>query len=152
MLGNDPGEWRRSLKALVAGLDPEVELLIGRGDQTGHYPIRLTLAGCRETLRLYEDQAVALITDEGARAAIRQEVKEAIALLHLKVEITRTLLAAQPARRVTFAGPLPQAGGEVAVEIKGGTGFPPRTVCGLTYGEALRRLHQQIVKAAPPRP
>lgn len=152
MLGSDPGEWRRALKALVGALDPDVEVLIGRGDPTGHYPVRLTLAGCRETVGLYEDQAVALPTDEAARAAIRQEVKELIALLHLKVEITRTLLQAQPRRRVAFAGPLAQAGSEVAVEIRGGVGFPPLTARGRTYGEALGRLHRQIVKDVPPRP
>ena len=146
MLGSDPGEWRRAIKAMAAGFDPDLEVLIGRGDLTGHYPVRLTLAGCRETVRLYEDQVVAVPTDETARAAIQQELKEAVALLHLKVEIIRVLQQAQPKRRVAFEGPLPQPGGEVAMVLKGGAGFPATTVRARTYGEAVQRLHQQFVK------
>ena len=51
MLENDSGAWRRRIKTLVAGLDPEVAVLFGREDATGHHPLRLTLNGCRETLR-----------------------------------------------------------------------------------------------------
>jgi hypothetical protein len=152
MLGTDPGEWRRAIKATVAGFDPDVEVLIGRGDLTGHYPVRLTLAGCRETLRLYEDQVVAVPTDEAARSAVQQELKEAVALLQLKVEIIRVLQQTQPKRRVAFEGPLPQPGGEVAVALKGAAGAAATTVRARTYGEAVRRLHQQIVKDPQTRP
>lgn len=146
MLGSDPGEWRRAIKGMVAGFDPDVEVLIGRGDLTGHYPVRLTLAACRETVRLYEDQVAVLPADETARAAIQQELKEAVALLQLKVEIIRVLQQAQPKRRVAFEGPLPQPGGEVSVVLKGGAGFPATTARARSYGEAVRRLHQQFVK------
>ena len=146
MLRSDPGEWRRAIKAMAAGLDPEVAVLIGRGDPTGHHPVRLSLAGCRETLRLYEDQVVALPTDEATRTAIQQDLKEAITLLHLKVEIVRALQHASPKRRVFFEGPLALPGGEVRVEIKGAVGVRGTAVQARTYGEAVRRLHQQIVK------
>ncbi len=152
MLRTDPGEWRRAIKAMVAGFDPEVQLLIGRGDTTGHYPVRLTLGGCRETVRLYEDQVAALPNDETARAAIQQELKEAVALLQLKAEMLRVLQQAQPKRRVTFEGPIVQPGGTVAVTLKAGMGFAPTTVQAPTYGDAVRRLHQQIVKDPPLRP
>ena len=152
MLGTDPGEWRRAIKAMVAAFDPDVEMLIGRGDITGHYPVRLTLAGCRETVRLYEDQVAAVATDETARAAIQQELKEALALLQLKVEIVHVLHQTQPKRRVTFEGPLPLPSGEVAVALKGAAGFAATTVRARTYGEAVRRLHQQIVKDPQIRP
>ena len=146
MLGSGPGEWRRAIKTLVEGLDPEVAVLIGREDASGHFPLRLTLEGCRETLRLYEDQAIVLPTDEAARATLRQELKEVIALLHLKAEIIRAVQQAHPNRRVTLEGPLPGPGGEVGVVLKGSAGFPARAVQAQTYGEAVRQLHQQIVK------
>ncbi len=152
MLGNDPGEWRRRIKALVAGLDPDVAVRIGRGDQTGHQPVRVTLGACRETLRFYEDQVAALTTDEAVRAAIQQELKEAIALLQLKVEIVRALQQGQPNRRVIFEGPLAQPGGEVSVAIKAGAGVPAVVSRARTYGEAVRRLHQQVVKGPMHRP
>ena len=150
MLGSDPGEWRRTIKALVAGLDPDVAVLIGRGNSTGHHPVRFTLEGSRETLYLYDDQVVALPTDTAVRAVIQQEVESTLALLRLKVQIIRTVQQAHPSRGVAIVGPLPCTGGEVGVEVRRGAGLPVKAARGRTYGEALQLLHQQVVTANPP--
>lgn len=150
MLGNEPGGWRRAIKALVAKLDPDVAVLIGREDATGHHPVRLALEGCRETLSIYDDQVVAMTTDEATRATIQQELRDTLALLRLKVQIVRAVLQTHPTRRVAMGGPVARAGGEVGVELKGGPGFPVKTARGRTYAEALQRLHQQVLAGSPP--
>jgi len=150
MLTSNPGEWRRALKGLVAGLDPDVDLLIGREDPTGHHPLSFTLDGCRETLRLYDDQAVALSSDEAVRSAVQLEIKSCLALLRLKAEIFRAVRGAHPAARLRVVGPLACPGGEVAVEIKGGPGLPVTAARGRTYFEALQLLHNRVVAESPP--
>ncbi len=150
MLGNDTGAWRRRIKTLVAGLDPEVAVLFGREDATGHHPLRLTLDGCREILNLYDDQVLAFTTDEAVRGAIQQELTDTLALLRLKVQIIRVLRRAHPTRRVAIVGPLSWPGGEVGVEIRGGPGFPGKAARGQTYAEALHLLHQQVLTANTP--
>ena len=153
MLENDSGAWRRRIKTLVAGLDPEVAVLFGREDATGHHPLRLTLNGCRETLSLYDDQVLAFTTDEAVRGAVQQELTDTLALLRVKVQIIRALQRAHPTRRVAIVGPLPCPGGEVAVEIRGGPDFPEKTARGRTYAEALHLLHRQVLAAhTTPRP
>jgi hypothetical protein len=151
--GIDSGGWRRKIKTLVAGLDPEVAVLFGREDATGHHPLRLTLGGCREILSLYDDQVLAFTTDEAVRGAVQQELTDTLTLLRLKVQILRLLQRAYPTRRVAIVGPLPCPGGEVGVEIRGGPGFPGKAARAQTYAEALHLLHQQVLKAnTAPRP
>jgi hypothetical protein len=132
---------------LVAGLDPAVAVLFGREDATGHHPLRLTLDGCRETLHLYDDQVLAFTTDEAVRGTVQQELTDTLALLRLKVQITRVLRKAHPTCRVAVVGPLPCPRGEVGVEVRGGPGFPGKAARGQTYAEALHLLHQQVLKA-----
>lgn len=150
MLASNPGEWRRALKALVEGLDPDVGLLIGREDPTGHHPLSFTLDGCRETLRLYDDQAVTLATDEAVRSALQQEIKDVLALLRLKVEIVRAVHRAHPAARLRILGPLACPDGEVVVEIRGGPGLSLTVARARTYFDALQLLHTRVVAESPP--
>lgn len=151
MLEHDPGEWRRAVKALVAGLDPDVAVLIGREDPTGHHPLRFTLDGCRETLRLYDDQVGALSRNAAVRAIIQQELRDSLALLRLKVEILRAVHGAHPTARVRILGPLACSSGEVGVEIKGGPALPVRAAQARTYIEALQLLHDRVVVDTPRR-
>lgn len=148
MVRSNPGEWRRALKALVAALNPEVGLLIGREDASGHHPVRLTLDGCRETLRLYDDQVVALTEDPAVRSAVQREIEESLLVLRLKAEILRAAHRAQPTARLRLVGPRVYPEGEVGVAIQGAAG--PLALEGRagTYLEALRRLHDRVVAAS----
>ncbi len=147
----DPGQWRRTLKGLVEALNPEASVLIGREDGSGHYPVRLSLQGCEETLRLYCDQVTDLGTDMGAQTLLHRELQESLQFLALKVEMVAALHHTSPGGRVTFGEPVVH-GSQVTVEIKSSAQAQAVVARAETYGAALRILHHTIVHLPPTLP